>query len=72
MSKFHTVFLGSNGNILSCGHGHGGRLGHSSDHPCVYPKLITAVSGESCSRVAIAKDHTVMLMENGSVVLKLY
>ena len=31
MGKFHSVFLSTDGRIFTCGHGRGGRLGHSNE-----------------------------------------
>jgi alpha-tubulin suppressor-like RCC1 family protein len=32
MCKFHAVFLTDNGNVWTCGHGLGGRLGHGDEN----------------------------------------
>lgn len=35
MSKYHSVFLTQEGQIYTCGHGQGGRLGHGDERTCV-------------------------------------
>ena len=35
MSKYHTVFLSSDGRVYTCGHGRGGRLGHGNEQTIV-------------------------------------
>lgn len=31
MCKFHSVFLSQKGQVYTCGHGQGGRLGHGDE-----------------------------------------
>ena len=31
MCKFHSVFLTDEGQVFTCGHGRGGRLGHGNE-----------------------------------------
>ncbi|XP_037082500.1 inhibitor of Bruton tyrosine kinase-like [Pollicipes pollicipes] len=67
MTKFHTVFLTQGGEVYTCGHGIGGRLGHGDEESVLVPKKLKAVKGESCVQVAASVDHTVLLMESGTV-----
>ncbi|ESO93242.1 hypothetical protein LOTGIDRAFT_82061, partial [Lottia gigantea] len=67
MCKFHTVFLSQIGQVYSCGHGHGGRLGHSDQQTHVVPKLIEGIKKENCIQVAAAQDHTLFLTDKGIV-----
>lgn len=32
LCKYHTVFLTVDGQVYTCGHGQGGRLGHGDEH----------------------------------------
>ncbi|XP_042638178.1 inhibitor of Bruton tyrosine kinase [Orycteropus afer afer] len=67
LCKFHSVFLSQKGQVYTCGHGPGGRLGHGDQQTCLVPRLVEGLSGHSCSQVAAAKDHTVVLTEDGCV-----
>ncbi|XP_067674243.1 inhibitor of Bruton tyrosine kinase-like [Haliotis asinina] len=67
LCKYHTVFLSQSGEVYTCGHGHGGRLGHENELPCVVPMMVKTVRHETCVQIAAARDHTVMLMESGAI-----
>nr|XP_005008728.1 LOW QUALITY PROTEIN: inhibitor of Bruton tyrosine kinase [Cavia porcellus] len=67
LCKFHSVFLSQKGQVYTCGHGPGGRLGHGDEQTCLVPRLVEGLSGHNCSQVAAAKDHTVVLTEDGCV-----
>uniref|UniRef100_A0A087WNN3 Inhibitor of Bruton agammaglobulinemia tyrosine kinase n=1 Tax=Mus musculus TaxID=10090 RepID=A0A087WNN3_MOUSE len=67
LCKFHSVFLSQKGQVYTCGHGRGGRLGHGDEQTCLVPRLVEGLSGHNCSQVAAAKDHTVVLTDDGCV-----
>nr|XP_038032588.1 inhibitor of Bruton tyrosine kinase isoform X4 [Anas platyrhynchos] len=67
LCKFHSVFLSHKGQIYTCGHGQGGRLGHGDEQTCLVPRLVEGLVGHQCSQIAAAKDHTVVLTEDGCV-----
>ncbi|XP_053457593.1 inhibitor of Bruton tyrosine kinase isoform X2 [Nycticebus coucang] len=67
LCKFHSVFLSQKGQVYTCGHGPGGRLGHGDEQTCLIPRLVEGLSGHNCSQVAAAEDHTVVLTEDGCV-----
>ncbi|XP_055458457.1 inhibitor of Bruton tyrosine kinase isoform X1 [Psammomys obesus] len=67
LCKFHSVFLSQKGQVYTCGHGRGGRLGHGDEQTCLVPRLVEGLAGHNCSQVAAAKDHTVVLAEDGCV-----
>lgn len=67
LCKFHSVFLSQKGQVYTCGHGPGGRLGHGDEQTCLVPRLVEGLSGQNCCQVAAAKDHTVVLTEDGCV-----
>ncbi|XP_040284626.1 inhibitor of Bruton tyrosine kinase [Bufo bufo] len=67
LCKFHSVFLSQKGQVYTCGHGQGGRLGHGDELTCLVPRLVEGLATHSCSQVAAAKDHTVVLTEDGYV-----
>ncbi|GFY53971.1 inhibitor of Bruton tyrosine kinase [Trichonephila inaurata madagascariensis] len=65
--KFHSVFLSSNGHVYTCGHGFGGRLGHSTEDILLVPTPVKGLGLLSCKQVAAGQDHLMLLMENGQV-----
>lgn len=68
MSKFHTVFLTNTGQVYSCGHGHGGRLGLDTDGaPVISPRQVKALAHTAVTMIAAAHDHSMMLTEGGQV-----
>nr|DBA26453.1 TPA: hypothetical protein GDO54_010709 [Pyxicephalus adspersus] len=67
LCKFHSVFLSQKGQVYTCGHGQGGRLGHGDELTCLVPRLVEGLTGHPCSQVSAAKDHTVVLTEEGYV-----
>lgn len=67
VTKFHSVFLTDCGNIYTCGHGLGGRLGHGYEETVLFPKLIDHFKDNYCTAIAAASSHTVVLDEMGNV-----
>ncbi|KAF7653650.1 hypothetical protein LDENG_00080370 [Lucifuga dentata] len=67
LCKFHSVFLSQKGQVFTCGHGQGGRLGHGDEQTYLVPQMVEGLMSHHCSQVAAAKDHTVVLTEEGYV-----
>uniref|UniRef100_A0A674E106 Inhibitor of Bruton tyrosine kinase n=1 Tax=Salmo trutta TaxID=8032 RepID=A0A674E106_SALTR len=67
LCKFHSVFLSQKGQVYTCGHGQGGRLGHGDEQTYLVPRMVEGLLSHHCSQVAAAKDHTVVLTEEGYV-----
>ncbi|NXN95292.1 IBTK kinase, partial [Rhinopomastus cyanomelas] len=67
LCKFHSVFLSHKGQVYTCGHGQGGRLGHGDEQTCLVPRLVEGLASHQCSQIAAAEDHTVILTEDGYV-----
>ncbi|KAM8870686.1 inhibitor of Bruton tyrosine kinase [Spinachia spinachia] len=67
LCKFHSVFLSQKGQVFTCGHGLGGRLGHGDEQTYLVPRKVEGLMSHHCSHVAAAKDHTVVLTEEGYV-----
>ncbi|WOL15295.1 inhibitor of Bruton tyrosine kinase [Canna indica] len=73
-SKFHSVAVGSDGQLYTWGFGRGGRLGHpdfdvhSGQAAVITPRQV--ILGLGCRRVkavAAAKHHTIIATESGEV-----
>jgi alpha-tubulin suppressor-like RCC1 family protein len=78
MHKFHSIFVTHDGRVFSCGHGQGGRLGLSSEVATLTPCAVRLQNSGShipdgpaisCTMACVGRDHTVLLMENGTVGL---
>ncbi|CAL1542688.1 unnamed protein product [Lymnaea stagnalis] len=67
LCKYHSVFLSQSGQVYTCGHGHGGRLGHSDQQTVLVPRLLDSVKEHTCLEIAAACDHTVLRMAGGLV-----
>ncbi|CAF96255.1 unnamed protein product [Tetraodon nigroviridis] len=67
LCKFHSVFLSQKGQVFTCGHGQGGRLGHGDEQTYLVPRMVEGLTSHHCSQIAAAKDHTVVLTEEGYV-----
>jgi hypothetical protein len=67
LCKFHTLLLSERGEVYSCGHGPGGRLGHGNENTALSPKLIEELKSEVCVGIAAARNHSVFLTQSGSV-----
>lgn len=67
MCKYHSVFLSHGGQVYTCGHGHGGRLGHGDEHTCLVPRQVETLKSEVCKHIAAARDHTLFLVDSGLV-----
>ncbi|XP_068137640.1 inhibitor of Bruton tyrosine kinase isoform X2 [Hyperolius riggenbachi] len=58
LCKFHSVFLSQKGQVYTCGHGQGGRLGHGDELTCLVQAK--ALKGKSVIGVAAGRFHTVL------------
>ncbi|KAH9507256.1 hypothetical protein Btru_056735 [Bulinus truncatus] len=67
LCKYHSVFLSQAGHVYTCGHGHGGRLGHSDQKTVLVPRLLESVQEHTCLEIAAACDHTALRMGGGLV-----
>ncbi|KAG8444841.1 hypothetical protein GDO86_009844 [Hymenochirus boettgeri] len=61
------IYIKQKGQVYTCGHGQGGRLGHGDELTCLVPRLVEGLSAHPCGQVAAAKDHTIVLTEDGHV-----
>ncbi|XP_044277388.1 inhibitor of Bruton tyrosine kinase [Varanus komodoensis] len=47
LCKFHSVFLSQKGQVYTCGHGQGGRLGHGDEQTCLLTEIVTNLQNPS-------------------------
>ncbi|CAH1408250.1 unnamed protein product [Nezara viridula] len=66
MDEFHSIFVSKCNRVWVCGNGQGGRLGISSKNHCLTPSLL--LSNNECKMVAIALNHTLVLLSSSSVL----
>ncbi|XP_051577482.1 inhibitor of Bruton tyrosine kinase isoform X2 [Myxocyprinus asiaticus] len=67
LCTFHSIFLSQKGQVYTCGHGQGGRLGHGDEQTYLVPRMVEGLLSHHCSQIAAARDHTVVLTEEGYV-----
>jgi hypothetical protein len=67
LSKFHSAFVTSDGNVYTCGHGRGGRLGHGQDEFQLVPKIVKSLQEHKICQVSLGIDHSLFLSTNGLV-----
>jgi inhibitor of Bruton tyrosine kinase len=65
MSKFHTIFRSSEGQVYTCGFGMDGRLGHNDELTLMQPKIIESLKSEKCIRVAASRNNSYFLTSEG-------
>ncbi|GFR87447.1 inhibitor of Bruton tyrosine kinase-like, partial [Elysia marginata] len=58
LCKYHTVFLSLSGQVYTCGHGQGGRLGHGDQHTVLMN--LKPLKGKSISGVCVGRFHSVV------------
>ncbi|XP_023610956.1 inhibitor of Bruton tyrosine kinase isoform X5 [Myotis lucifugus] len=58
LCKFHSVFLSQKGQVYTCGHGPGGRLGHGDEQTCLMQAK--HLKGRTIIGVAAGRFHTVL------------
>lgn len=77
MQKYHTLFLSLDGNVWSCGSGHGGRLGLPSDNTVLIPQKVTLTSKQHssqcaktlfCLQIAVGADHSIFMCNDNKVI----
>ena len=61
----HSIFLTFSGQILTCGQGEGGVLGHSNIQSCSYPKTILNVSKINFSSITSGAYHSLAVTSSG-------
>jgi hypothetical protein len=63
--QHHTMLLGVDQKLYSCGRNHNGQLGLGTRGPVVFPKLIEALQHEIVTQVACGYNHTCAVLEGG-------
>ena len=65
LQKFHSAVLTTEGNILTFGHGQGGRLGHGNEDSQLSPRCVSTL--KECTDIALGVDHSMFLGLNGTI-----
>ena len=66
LSKYHSVILGENGSVYSCGVGESGRLGHGDEETHLSFKTVQTLR-EKIIDISAGNNHTMFLSEQGYV-----
>ena len=66
LSKYHSVILGENGSVYSCGIGESGRLGHGGDETHLSFKTVLTLR-EKIIDISAGNNHTMFLSDQGYV-----
>ena len=64
----HSMVLTDEGEVLSFGHGFGGRLGHGDQADQFEPKVIEALRGVRVVAIAASSSHSMVLTDAGKVL----
>jgi hypothetical protein len=67
MSKFHTLFLDTNGRVYSCGHGKDARLGHDNEETYMLPTLISSMSNDTCIYIGASTNNSYFVLQDGTL-----
>lgn len=63
----HTALLTEGGELLTCGNGIHGQLGHSTEKDQLTPKLVEALSGKKLTKVSCGSFHTIVMSSDWEV-----
>eukprot|EP00124_Ichthyophonus_hoferi_P001021 Ihof_evm2s46 gene=Ihof_evmTU2s46 len=67
-SAYHSAFITSNGDLYTCGHGQGGRLGLGNSESTVLEPLQVNLQDRKAALVAANNDHTCVITTNGELL----
>ena len=60
LCKFHTVFLSRRGEVFTCGHGRGGRLGHKTEQSIIVRSCVEMGDIENISMIIVTKNIVIV------------
>ncbi|XP_071743775.1 uncharacterized protein [Lepeophtheirus salmonis] len=63
----HTLALTQSGEVFSWGDGEDGKLGHGNTERCRRPKIISSLSGNFATFVAVGTSHSAVLTDKGKI-----
>eukprot|EP00117_Sycon_ciliatum_P029264 scpid13532/ scgid2313/ Inhibitor of Bruton tyrosine kinase len=61
LSKFHMILVTSRGEVFTCGHGRGGRLGHGGEESELKPRIVEFLLKSAVHLVAAGQNHSVFV-----------
>ena len=61
----HTLILCTNGQVLSCGDGREGRLGHGNYDSQYTPQIIETLETKNVIQIAVGRNHSLCLTKHG-------
>ena len=68
LQKFHSAILTTEGNVLTFGHGQGGKLGHGNEDSQLKPRQLNILKENgNFIDIALGLNHSMFLASNGTV-----
>ena len=63
----HSVLCTAEGEVLTCGRGSGGKLGHGDTQDVFVPRVVMGLAGKAVVAVAASENHNLVLTADGDV-----
>ena len=63
----HSILCTAEGEVLTCGHGAGGKLGHGDTQDVHVPRMVMGLAGKAVVAVAANDRHSLALTVDGDV-----
>ena len=63
---YHSMLCTAEGEVLTCGRGRGGKLGHGDEHDVYVPRVVMGLAGKAVA-VASNENHSLALTVDGDV-----
>ena len=63
----HSILCTAEGEVLTCGRGEGGVLGHGDEQDVHVPRMVMGLAGKAVVAVAASENHSLALTVDGDV-----